>query len=65
VTELLVELIHLFLAVGRGSEGNSPVGMEMVYVSEREKCMERRIDRGGCRIVAEGAERVQTDDLVF
>jgi hypothetical protein len=65
VAELLVELVHLFLAVGRSSECDSPVGMEMIHVRKGKKSMQRGIDRGGDGIVAEGAERIHADDLVF
>ena len=44
VTELLVELIHLFLTICRGSERDAPVRVEMIYVREGEKSMQCGVD---------------------
>src|SRR6202034_3410132 len=65
VPELLIERIHLFFAVRGGGESNAPVGMKMIYVREGKKCMQRCIDRGSYRIVAERTERIQAHHLVF
>jgi hypothetical protein len=65
VAELLVELLHLLLAVGGGGEGDAPVGVEVVDVRERKESVEWRVDGRCDRVVAEGAERIHRDDLVF
>ena len=65
VVELLVELFHLFPAVGGGRQCNAPVRMQMVHVRERKKAVQRSVDRSGDGIVAEGAERIHVDHLIF
>ena len=65
VAELVIELIHLFLTVCRGSQRDSPVRMKMVDVREGEKGMQRGVDGSRDGIVAEGAERIHADHLVF
>src|ERR1700722_5741223 len=39
--------------------------MKMIYVGKGKKCMQRCIDRGSYRVVAERTERIQTHHLVF
>ena len=65
VTELLVELLHLFSAVRGGGESDAPVGMEMIYMREGKKSMQGSIDRSRDRIVTKRAKRIQADDLIF
>ena len=52
-------------AVGRGGQRDAPVGMQMVDVREGKKAVQRRVDGGGDRVVAEGAERVHRHHVVF
>ena len=65
VAELVIELVHLFLAVGRSSECDAPVRMKMIHVREGKKSMQRGVDRSSNGIVAEGAKRIHADHLVF
>ena len=65
VAELLVELLHLDLAVRRGSQRDAPVRMQMVHMRKGQKPMQRGIDRSRNRVVVERAHRVQVDHLVF
>src|ERR1700688_2181731 len=65
VTELPVELIHLFFTICRGGERDAPVGMEMIYMREGKKSMQGSIDRSRDRIVTKRAKRIQADDLIF
>ena len=65
VAELAIELVHLGFAVGRGGQRDAPVGMQMIDVRKGKKAVQRRIDRSGNGIVAEGAERIHGDHLVF
>ncbi len=65
VVVLGIELIHLYLAVGRGGQGNTPVGMQMVDMREGQKAVQGRVDGCGDGIVAEGAHRIHRDHVVF
>ena len=65
VAKLAVELVHLGLAVGARRQRNPPIGMQMIHVRERQKSVQRRVDRCGHRIVPEGAQRIHRRHLVF
>ena len=65
VAEFSIELVHLIETVGGGGEGNAPVGMEMVDMLEGQKAVQRRVDGGGDRVVAEGGNGVHGDHVVF
>src|SRR5882757_70955 len=65
MTKLMIELLHLGLAVGRGSERNPPIGVQMINVRKRQKRMKRRIDRSCNWVVPKGTERVHIDHLVL
>ena len=62
---VLVELLELRLPVGARGEGDRPVGMQVIDVVERQERVERRIDRRGDAVLAEGAQRVEADHLVL
>ncbi len=62
---LLVEFVELLLAVGARGERNRPVRVQMIDVWKRQKRVERRVDRRGDTILAERAERIVADHLVF
>ena len=62
---LLVELLELLLAVGAGRERDRPVGMQVIDVRKRQEGMERRVDRRGHAVFAEGAQRVEAHHLVL
>ena len=62
---LLVELVELLLPVGARGEGDRPVGVKVIDVREREKGVERGVDRRRDAVLAEGAERVITHHLVL
>src|SRR6202030_1499923 len=51
VSELPVELFHLFFTICRGGERDSPVGMKMIYVCEGQKRMQGRTGRCSYRVV--------------
>jgi hypothetical protein len=65
VPELLIELRHLFEAVGRGCQRDGPVRVQVIDVRKRKEAVQRCVDGGRDGIVAEGAERIHTDDLVL
>ena len=65
VAEGAVELFHFGFAVGRGGQGNSPVGVKVVDVGKGQKAVQGGVDGGGDRVVAEGAERVQGHHFIF
>ena len=62
---LLVELLDLLLAVGARGQRDRPVGMQVIDVVVRQKRVQRGVDRRRDAVVAEGAERVVPDHLVF
>ncbi len=62
---LLVELVQLLLAIGARRQRDRPVGVQVVDVRERQEGMQRRIDRRRDAVLAERAERVVADHLVF
>src|SRR5437868_7548722 len=47
MVESPIELFHLALAVCSCSERNSPIGMEVIHMSEGQESVQRSID--GCR----------------
>ncbi len=63
--EPVVELRELHPAVGAGRQRDRPVGVQVVDVRKRQERVQRRVDRGGDPVLAEGAERVQADHLVL
>ena len=65
VAELAVELLHLRFAVGGGSQCDTPVRVQMVYVRKWKKPVQRCVDRSSHRISAVRAKRVQFRHLVF
>ena len=62
---LLVELLEPGLAVGAGRERDRPVGMQVIDVRKGQERVQRRVDRGGDAVLAERAQRVEADHLVF
>src|SRR5579859_2699106 len=44
VFKLTIEFVHLLVPVGRSRERNAPVRMQMIYVFEGEKTVQRRIN---------------------
>ena len=60
-----VQLVEFSAAVGARRQGNRPVRVQMIDVVERQERVQRRIDRRGDAILAEGAERIERDHLVF
>ena len=55
----------LLAAVGGGRQGNAPVRMQVVDMFEGKEGMQRSVDGGGHRVVAEGAERVHGHHFIF
>ncbi len=62
---LLVELLEPGLAVGARRQRDGPVGMQMIDVIEGQERVERRVDRGGHAVLAEGEQRVEAHHLVL
>ncbi len=62
---LLVELPQLFLAVRARRKRDRPVRMQVVDMVEREKGVQRRIDRRGDAVLTEGCQGIKGDHLVF
>ena len=60
-----VELVELLAAVRARGERDGPVGMQMIDVVEWKKRMQRRVDRRGDAVLAEGAQRIEGDHFVF
>ena len=65
VIELTIELFHSRKAVGRSSQSDAPVRMEMVDMFEWKKPVQGSIDRRGHRALAEGTQRIHVDHFVF
>ncbi len=65
VVEALVEFLHLLFAVGRGSQGDSPVGVQVVNVRERQKRVQRSVNRRRHRRLSERRLRIVRHHLVF
>ena len=65
VVEFAIELFHLDFAIGGGRKCDAPVGMKMIDVREGKEAVERRVDRGGNGIVAEGAQGIHGDHVIF
>jgi hypothetical protein len=65
MAEALVELAELVAGVGGRRDRDAPVGMEMIDVGERQEAVQRRVDRRGDGVLAERAQRIELDDLVF
>ncbi len=65
MVEFSIELFHFCFAIGRGGQCDAPVGMKMVDMRKWQKAMQRRIDRRGNRVIADGAERVHRHHVVF
>ena len=65
VVELAIEFVHLGLAVRRCGQRDAPVGMQMVDVRKGKKSVQRRINRCGHRIIAEGARGIHRHHIVF
>src|ERR1035438_1760027 len=65
MTILMIKLFHFLAAVGCGSEGDTPVRMEVVDVFEWKKRVEWRVDRSRDAVVTESAEWIHADHLVF
>ena len=63
--EFLVELFQFALAIGARRQRNRPVGMQMVDVQKREECVQRRIDGGCNRVLAERRKWIIAHHLVF
>ena len=63
--ELTVKFFQLFLAVCAGSEGDGPVGMEVVHMIERKEGVQRRIYGSSNLVLAKGRKRIVTDHLIF
>src|SRR3954465_5878041 len=62
---LTIEFLELALAIRTGRQSDRPVGMQVIDMRERKKCMQRRIDRSGDAIFAKRAEWIKRDHLVF
>ena len=60
-----VELRQLPFAVGARGQGDAPVGMQVIDMVERQEGVQRRVDRRGDPVLAERAQRVERDHLVF
>src|SRR6185369_4443554 len=60
-----IEFFHLFTAVGRGRQRDTPVRMQMVNVGKGQKAMKRRINRGSYSALAEGAQRIHVHHFIF
>src|SRR5450631_4152488 len=58
VVKQTIEFFHPLPAVRRSSQSNTPVGMQVIDVRERQEPMQRRVDRGGNAILTECAERI-------
>ena len=52
------------LARGRGGDRDHGIGMDVVDVGIGHQAVQRRVDAGGTRIIAESAVRIQADDGV-
>ena len=65
VVKQTIEFFHLLPAVRRSSQGDAPVRMQVIDVRERQKTMQRRVDRGGNAILTEGAQRIHLHHFVF
>jgi hypothetical protein len=64
-TEALIELRQSLLAIRTRGKRDRPVGMQVIDVIERQKRMQRRVDRCGNPVVAEGGQRVIGHHLVL
>ena len=60
-----VELRQLPLAIGAGGQRDAPVGMQVIDVVERQERVQRRVDRRRDAVLAERAQRIEGDHLVF
>ena len=60
-----VELLEFPHAVGARRQSNRPVRVQVIDVRERQKCMERRVDRCRDAVAAKRAQRIQIHHLVF
>src|SRR6185312_4453316 len=65
MAEAGIELLELFMPIGRGGERDSPVRMKMIDVLKRQQCVQWGVDGGGNRVHAKSAKRVETHHLVF
>src|SRR6185437_11720712 len=63
--KLTIEFLQLLLAVGAGRKRDGPVGMQVIDMLERQKGVQRRIDRCGHLVFAERGERIVAHHLVF
>src|SRR5689334_23364479 len=63
--ELAIELFQLALAIGACRDGNSPIGMKMVNVVVRNKCVQRRINGRSNFVFAKSGEWVVPDHFVL
>ena len=60
-----VELLEFPRAVRARRERDRPVGMQMIDVRKRQERVQRRVDRRRHAVVAERAQRIEADHLVF
>ena len=63
--KFLIELFQLALTVGTGGHRDRPVGVEMIDVQKRQKCMQGSVDRGGYTVLSKCRQRIVADHLVF
>src|SRR5687768_5858340 len=65
MSEAAVEFLELRFSVRAGHDCNGAVGMKMVDMRKRQKCVQRRVD--GCRRAAgpKRAQRIECNHLVF
>src|SRR5437660_6756008 len=63
--KFFVELFELVLAICARCHGDSPVGMQMVYVRKRKEGVQRGIDGCGDAILAKGREWIVANHLIL
>ena len=64
-TEDPVELFHPSFAVRAGRECDRPIGMQMIDMRERQKRVQRSIDRRSHAILPKSGERIIAHHVVF
>src|SRR5215467_2058869 len=63
--KLLVKLIEFLEAIGAGCKRDAPVRMKMIDMWERQKRVQRSVDRSWCPGRAESCQWIKSDHLVF
>src|SRR5689334_6132725 len=61
----LVERFQVVEGVCAGGNSDSPVWVQVVHMLERQEGMERGVNGGGARVIAEGAEVIEVHHLIL